>query len=166
MSYPQLIHNIPFSLVCTIFCCNWNGVVYGPVHKGANHVPKAVSDRNPLPDWVRDLNYMYVRSQALQLPSRTRTGSAHCEVIVYSYCADWPICMASARILHLLLWTGPLFDSETFKKCTWKCAIPDVCMKCTCMYLELHTSCYTEVKDNVENLQNDIILTENINSNH
>ena len=39
---------------------------YGPVHKGTNHVPKAVSDRYPLPDWVRDLNY--VRSHALQTP--------------------------------------------------------------------------------------------------
>ena len=38
--------------------------VYGPVHNGANHIPKAVSDHDPLPDWVRDLNY--VRSHALQ----------------------------------------------------------------------------------------------------
>ena len=37
----------------------------GPVHKGANHVPKAVSDRDPLRDWDRDLNY--VRSHALQM---------------------------------------------------------------------------------------------------
>ena len=29
----------------------------GPVHKGMNHVPKAVSDHDSLPDWVRDLNY-------------------------------------------------------------------------------------------------------------
>ena len=53
----------------------------GPVHKGTNHVPKAVSDRDPLPDWVRDLNYMYVCSHASQTPSQSRTGSAHCEVI-------------------------------------------------------------------------------------
>ena len=39
----------------------------GSIHKGANRVPKAVLDRNPLPDWVRDLNY--VRSQVLQTPS-------------------------------------------------------------------------------------------------
>ena len=67
-----------------------------PVHKGANHVPKAVSDHDPLPDWVRDVNY--VRSHALQLPSQSRTGSGHCEVIFHSYCADWPFdpCMALA----------------------------------------------------------------------
>ena len=53
---------------------------------------KLVSDRDPLPDWVRDLNYM--RSQALQTSFRSRTGSAHCEVIFCSYCAvraDWPM---------------------------------------------------------------------------
>ena len=75
------------------------GMTYiGPVHKGANHVPKAVSDHDPLPDWVHELNY--VRSQALQPPSRSRTGSAYCEVIFCSYCADWPFdpCTASARI--------------------------------------------------------------------
>ena len=33
----------------------------------------------------------YVRSQALQPPSRSRTGSAHCEVIFCSYCADRPM---------------------------------------------------------------------------
>ena len=54
----------------------------GPVHKGMNHVPKAGLDRDPLPDWVRDLNY--VRSHALQTPSQSRTGSAHCEVIFCS----------------------------------------------------------------------------------
>ena len=62
----------------------------GPVHKGTNHFPKAVLDRDTLPDWVRDLNYM--RSQALQTPSQSQTGSAHCEVIFCSYCAvraDW-----------------------------------------------------------------------------
>ena len=46
-----------------------------PVHEGANHVPKVVSDHDPLADWVHDLNYM--RSQALQQPSRAQTGSAH-----------------------------------------------------------------------------------------
>ena len=63
----------------------------GPVHKGTNHIPKAVSDRDPKHDWVRDLNY--VHSQALQMPSQSRTRSAHCKVIFYSYCAvraDWP----------------------------------------------------------------------------
>ena len=57
-----------------------------------NHVPKAVSDRDPLADWVRYLNY--VRSQALHTSSQSRTGSAHCEVIFCSYCAvraDWPM---------------------------------------------------------------------------
>ena len=57
-----------------------------------DHVPKAVSDRYPLPDWVRDLNC--VRSQALETPSQSWTGSAHCEVIFCSYCAvraDWPM---------------------------------------------------------------------------
>ena len=29
----------------------------GPVHKGVDHVPKAVSDHDLLPDWVCDLNY-------------------------------------------------------------------------------------------------------------
>ena len=46
-----------------------------PVHEGANHVPKVVSDHDPLADWVHDLNYMH--SQALQQPSRAQTGSAH-----------------------------------------------------------------------------------------
>ena len=57
-----------------------------------SHVPKAVSDRDPLRDWDRDLNY--VSSQALPTPSQSRTGSAHCEVIFCSYCAvraDWPM---------------------------------------------------------------------------
>ena len=67
----------------------------GPVHKGENHVPKSDSDHDPLPDWVCDLNY--VCSQALQPPSRSQTGSAHCKVIFCFYCADWPG-MASAHI--------------------------------------------------------------------
>ena len=59
-----------------------------------NHVPKDVSDRDPKRDWDRDLNYMYVRSHAMQTPSQSRSGSAHCEVIFCSYCAvraDWPM---------------------------------------------------------------------------
>ena len=28
----------------------------GPVHKEANHVPKAVLDRDPIPDWVPFVN--------------------------------------------------------------------------------------------------------------
>ena len=65
-----------------------------PVHKRTNHVPKAVFSMSPDPlrDWDRDLNY--VRSQALQTPSQSRTGSAHCEVIFCSYCAvraNWPM---------------------------------------------------------------------------
>ena len=51
----------------------------GPVHKGVNHVPKAVLDRDLLPDWVHDLNY--VLSQPLQTPSQSRTGSVLSEVI-------------------------------------------------------------------------------------
>ena len=70
----------------------------GPVHKGTNHVPKAVSNRDPLPDWVCDLNYMC--SHALQMPSQSRTGSAH-ECTMRSYfvpTAQIDPCMASARI--------------------------------------------------------------------
>ena len=67
-----------------------------PLQQGANHIPKAVSDRDPLPDWVRDLNY--VHSQALELPSQSRTGSAHCEVIFCSYCDDWPMQCFSAHL--------------------------------------------------------------------
>ena len=69
----------------------------GCVHKGTNHVPKDVSDRDPLRDWDRDFNY--VHSHALQTPSQSQTGSAHCEVIFCSYCAvRADSCMASARI--------------------------------------------------------------------
>ena len=62
---------------------------FWPVHKETNHVPKAVSDRDPVPDWVRDLNY--VHSQALQTP--VPITNRICEVIFCSYCAvcaDWP----------------------------------------------------------------------------
>ena len=55
------------------------------VHMGYNHVPKDVSDRDPKRDWDRDLNY--VRSHALQMPSQSRSGSAHWEVIFCSFCA-------------------------------------------------------------------------------
>ena len=74
----------------------------GCVHMRTNHVPKDVSDRDPKRDWDRDLNY--VRSHALQTPSQSRSGSAHCEIIFCSYCAvraDWPMhgfSMASACI--------------------------------------------------------------------
>ena len=57
-----------------------------PVHKGANHISKAVLDRDLLRNWVRDLNY--VHSQALQLPSELQAGSAHCEIIFCSYSED------------------------------------------------------------------------------
>ena len=67
-------------------CLLEQATLNGPVHKGENHVPKSDSDHDPLPDWVCDLNY--VRSQALQPPSRSRTGSAHCKVIFCFYCAD------------------------------------------------------------------------------
>ena len=69
------------------------------------HVPKNVSDRDPKRDWDRDLNYM--RSHALQMPSQSRSGSAHCEIIFCSYCAvraDWPMhgfSVASARISQM-----------------------------------------------------------------
>ena len=61
----------------------------GPVPKGANHILKAVSDHDPLRDRVRDMNY--VRLQALRSSSQSQTGAAHCEVIFWSYCADWPL---------------------------------------------------------------------------
>ena len=51
--------------------------VWGSVKTGANQVPKAISDHDPLPDWVHDL--IYVRSQPL---SRSRLESAHCDVMV------------------------------------------------------------------------------------
>ena len=75
---------------------------YGPIHKGTNHVLKAISDHDPLPDWARDLNY--VRSQALQMLCQSRTGSAHCEVISCSYCpvrADWPMHGFSAHFQNV-----------------------------------------------------------------
>ena len=75
---PNTLHYIPITDGC--------------VHMRTNHVPKDVSDRNPKRDWDRDLNY--VRSHALQTPSQSRSGSAHCEVIFCSYCAvraDWPM---------------------------------------------------------------------------
>ena len=50
-----------------------------------NHVPKDVSDRDPKRDLDHDLNY--VCSHALQMPSQSRSGSAHCEVIFCSHCA-------------------------------------------------------------------------------
>ena len=43
-------------------CSSGSHTHLGPVHKGVNHIPKAVSDRDPLPDWVCVLNC--VRSQA------------------------------------------------------------------------------------------------------
>ena len=60
-----------------------------------NHIPKDVSDRDPKRDWDRDLNY--VRSHALQTPSQSRSGSAHCEIIFCSHCA-WLQHGFSARI--------------------------------------------------------------------
>ena len=84
--YPCTILNEPL-LVCLVF----KQSLIGPVHRGVNHVPRDVSDCNPLPDWVCDLHYMYVHSQALQLPSRSQTGSAHCKVIFCSYCTDIPM---------------------------------------------------------------------------
>ena len=48
---------------------------FGCVHMGWNHVPKDISDRDPKRDWDHDLNY--VRSHALQMPTQSRSGSAH-----------------------------------------------------------------------------------------
>ena len=78
----------------------------GCVHKGTNHVPKDVSDRDLLRDWDRDLNY--VRSHASQTPSQSRTGSAHCEVKIFcSYCAvraDWPMHGLSVHFQNAHAW--------------------------------------------------------------
>ena len=49
----------------------WNYI--GPVHKGTNHIPKAVSDHNPLPNCVRDFT-----SIATAILNTNR--SEHCEV--------------------------------------------------------------------------------------
>ena len=41
-----------------------------------------------------DCDFNYVRSHALQTPSQSRSGSAHCEVIFCSHCAvraEWPM---------------------------------------------------------------------------
>ena len=78
-----LSHIVPYGPL------DYNLLKLGPVHNGLDHIPKAISDCDLLPDWVRDLNY--VHSQALQPPSQSRTGSAHCEVIFCSYCPDWPM---------------------------------------------------------------------------
>ena len=56
-------------------------MIIGCVYMRMNNVPKDVSVRDP----KRDLNY--VRSHALQTPSQSRSGSAHCEIIFCSYCA-------------------------------------------------------------------------------
>ena len=68
----------------------WNSECYSWLCS-QSHVPKDVSDRDPLRDWDRDLNY--VCSHASQMPSQSRTGSAHCEVIFYSCAvrANWPM---------------------------------------------------------------------------
>ena len=88
----ELVSVEPFAAVVIVLA------ISGPVHKGANHVLKAVSDPDPLPDWVHDLNY--VRSQALQPPSQSWIESAHCEVIfVPTVLIDK--CMASARIFKM-----------------------------------------------------------------
>ena len=58
-----------------------------------------------LADWVCDLNY--VRSQASQTTSQSRTGSAHCEVIFCSYCAvraDWPMHGFSVNFQNAHAW--------------------------------------------------------------
>ena len=54
----------PITKAPEIYKCN-----IGPVQCSQRKAScsKAVSNRDPLPDWVRDLNY--VRSQALQIPS-------------------------------------------------------------------------------------------------
>ena len=77
-------HFISFKLHSIVATMFWLQVYTGCVHTGTNYVPKDGSDRDPLRDWYRDLNY--VRSHALQTPSQSQTGSAHCEVIFCSYC--------------------------------------------------------------------------------
>ena len=86
----------------SLFQISSGSLINGPVHKGTNHVPKAVSDRDLLRDWVRDLNY--VHSHALQTPSRSRTGSAHCEVILF--------------LLRSPCWLTHAWLQRAFPKCT------------------------------------------------
>ena len=70
-------------------------------------------------DWDRDLNY--VRSHTLQIPSQSRSGSAHCEVIFCSYCAvraDW-FQNAHARITFLesgVLYTRITIQNAPFSR--------------------------------------------------
>ena len=54
-------------------------IYIGPVHKRSESRFESCLDHDSPSDLVRDLNYMH--SQALQPPSRSQTGSAHCEVM-------------------------------------------------------------------------------------
>ena len=80
---------------CDIFE-TWNKTMLCS-HENKSRFPKDVSDR--------DLNYM--RSHALQTPSQSRSGSAHCKVIFCSYCAvraDWPMHGFSAHFQNAHAW--------------------------------------------------------------
>jgi len=75
----------------------------GCVHMRMNRIPKDVSDRDPKRDMGRDLDrdLNCVHSHALQMPSQSRSGSAHSQGIFCSYTAQSALidpCMASARI--------------------------------------------------------------------
>ena len=78
-------------------------MILGPVHKAANHVPKAVSDRDPLPDWVRDLNYVRVHK--------------HCNCGAVSI-TNGIICALQGNILFLLRRLTHAWLQCTFPKCT------------------------------------------------
>ena len=85
---------------------------YGPVHNGANHVPKVISDHDPLPDWVRDLNY--VRSQALQRPIPIMKR----------------ICALRGNVLFLLRRLTHAWLQRAFPKCTRTIHVPkELCVK-------------------------------------
>ena len=51
-------------------------------------IPKAVSDRDPLRDWVRDLCALTSIATAVPITNRI---CALCEIIFCSYCADRPM---------------------------------------------------------------------------
>ena len=78
---------------------SWNRSVSGPVHKGTNHVPKAVSDRDPLPDWVCDLNLRAFPSIANAVPVTKRICALQGNILLLLRSPRLiDPCMASARI--------------------------------------------------------------------
>ena len=93
----------------------------GCVHMRTNHVPKDVSDHDPKCDWDRDLNY--VHSHALQTPSQSRSGSAHCKTrfksLIWNSFAFTRAKIrlsnqerAESRSWFVLMWTGPPSGSK------------------------------------------------------